>query len=118
MLCPFNHLDACNIGEANSSVGVTGGKEFENLICIEIFSGSGRLTAAIRKLGMRAVAFDRTSDRTSGPVAILDLTKDEDFLFLINYIKSEKENILLIHLAPPCGTCSKSGDQRHVRGIN
>ena len=80
---------------------------------LEIFSGSGRVTAAIRKLGMRAVAFDRTSNRTSGPVTILDLTKDDDFLFLMNYIKSEKENILWIHLAPPCGTCSAARNTRH-----
>ena len=103
----------CNIGEASSSFGATCGKEFENLICIEIFSGSGRVTAAIRKLGIRAVAFDRTSNRTSGPVTILDLTKDDDFLFLMNYIKSEKENILWIHLAPPCATCSAARNKRH-----
>ena len=106
-------VDDRNIGKASSSVEATSGKEFENLICIEIFSGSGRLTAAIRKVGIRAVAFDRTSNRTCGPVTILDLVKDEDFNFLMNYIKSEKENILLIHLAPPCGTCSAARNKRH-----
>ena len=106
-------VDKCNIGKASSSVDKASGKEFENLICIEMFSGSVRLTAGIRKLGMRAVAFDRTSNRTSGPVTILDLTKEEAFIFLMNYIKSEKENILLVHLAPPCGTCSAARNRRH-----
>ena len=105
--------DEFNIDEISHSVEAASGKEFENLLCIEIFSGSGRLTAAIRKQGMRAVAFDRSSSRTSGPVTVLDLTKDEDFLFLMNFIKSEKDNILLVHLAPPCGTCSAARNKRH-----
>ena len=60
--------DEFNIDEISHSVEAASGKEFENLLCIEIFSGPGRLTAAIRKQGMRAVAFDRSSSRTSGPV--------------------------------------------------
>ena len=62
---------------------------------------------------MRAVAIDRSSNRTSGPVTILDLTKDEDMEFLENFIKSEKENIMLVHLAPPCGTSSAARNKRH-----
>ena len=50
--------------------GIRNEKGFENLVCIEVFSGSGKLTAAIRKIGMRSVAVDRSSQRTSGPVAI------------------------------------------------
>ena len=86
---------------------------FENLLCIEIFSGSGRLTAAIRKIGMRAVAIDRSSERTSGPVMTLDLTKADDLEFLKNFIISERMNIVYIHMAPPCGTCSAARNKRH-----
>ncbi len=83
------------------------------LQCIEIFSGSGRLTQTIRKLGLRAVAVDRSSSRTSGPVTTLDLTKPEDLDFLKNFITSEKENLIYIHLAPPCGTCSAARNKQH-----
>jgi len=62
---------------------------------------------------MRAVAFDRSSNRTSGPVTILDLTKDKDMEFLENFIKSEQGNIILVHLAPPCGTSSAARNKRH-----
>ena len=86
---------------------------FENLLCIEIFLGSGRLTAAIRKIGMRAVAIDRSADRTSGPVMTLDLTKADDVEFLKNFIISERMNIVYIHIAPPCGTCSAARNKRH-----
>ena len=85
---------------------------FENLLRIEIFSGSGRLTATIRKMGMRAVAIDRSSDRTSGPVMTLDLTKPDDLEFLKIFIISERANIVYIHLAPPCGTCSAARSKR------
>ena len=47
------------------------------------------MTATIRKMGMRAVAIDRSSDRTSGPVMTLDLTKPDDLEFLKNFIISE-----------------------------
>ena len=86
---------------------------FENLLCIEFFSGSGRLTAAIRKIGMRAVAIDRSADRTSGPVMTLDLTKADDVEFLKNFIISERMNIVYIHIAPLCGTCSAARNKRH-----
>ena len=93
--------------------GIRNEQDFENLICIEIFSGSGRLTAAIRKLGMRAVAVDRSAQRTKGPVTILDLTKPDDLRYLLNFIESEKDNIMLVHLAPPCGTVSAARNRRH-----
>ena len=93
--------------------GIRNEKDFENLICIEVFSGSGKLTAAIRKIGMRSVAVDRSSQRTSGPVAILDLTKNDDLQYLLNFIESEKDNIMLVHLAPPCGTASAARNRKH-----
>lgn len=86
--------------------------DYENLLVLEIFSGSGRLTAAVRKLGIRGVAIDRTSARTSGPVTILDLTSSADLEFLLGYIANERENLLLVHLVPPCGTCSAAGNKR------
>ncbi len=86
---------------------------FENLLCIEIFSGPGRLTATIRKLGLRAVAIDRGSPRTTWPVTTLDLTKQGDLEFLKNFIISERRDIIYIHMAPPCGTCSAARNNRH-----
>ena len=85
----------------------------EHLICIEIFSGSGRLTAAIRKIGIRAVAVDTSANRTSGPVTLLDLTTAADLQYLLKFIETEKDNILLIHMAPPCGTASAARNRRH-----
>ncbi len=55
----------------------------ENLLCIEVFFRIWEThTATIRRLGIRAVAFDRSSSRTSGPIETLDLTKPDDLEFL------------------------------------
>ena len=43
----------------------------------------------------------------------LDLTKTDDLEFLKNFIISERHNILYIHMAPPCGTCSAARNKRH-----
>ena len=78
-----------------------------------LFSGCEKLTAAIRKIGMGSVAVDRSAQRTSGPVAILDLTRDEDLQYLLKFIESEKDNIMLVHMAPPCGTASAARNRRY-----
>ena len=59
------------------------------------------------------MATDRSSSRTSGPVATLDLTKPDDLEFLKNFIRSEKDNLIYVHLAPPCGTCSAARNRQH-----
>ena len=59
------------------------------------------------------MAIDRSSSRTSGPITHLDLTKPEDLSFLKNFIASEKANLIYVHLAPPCGTCSAARNKPH-----
>ena len=41
------------------------------------------------------------------------MTKSEDLEFLKNYIISERRNIIYIHFAPPCRTCSAARNKRH-----
>ena len=72
----FQAEQAISGEDIKAFAGVEGKEEktsFDNLLCIEIFSGSGRLTAAIRKMGLRAAAIDRSATRMSGPVTLLDL---------------------------------------------
>lgn len=81
---------------------------YEHKLVIEIFSGTGKLTAAVRKIGVRGLAIDKTKKRALGATTLLDLTLQDDLAFLLEYIDSEKDSIELIHLAPPCGTSSAS----------
>ena len=76
------------------------------MLVMEIFAGSSNLSVEIRKANLRAVAVDKTVERAKGPITILDLTDDNDLEFLMNFIEQEQENLVLVHFAPPCGTCS------------
>ncbi len=80
---------------------------------IEVVSGSGRLTATIRKMDDRAVVMDRSTSRTSGPATTLDLTKPDALEFLKNFIVSELDILIYVHMAPPRGTCSAARQKRH-----
>ena len=84
---------------------------YEDAIVLEVFSGSGRLSAEVRKLGLRAVAFDKTSARTKGPATLLNLTKESDIEFLEQYIRAERHHIVFIHFSPPCGTCAAARER-------
>ncbi|CAL1164077.1 unnamed protein product [Cladocopium goreaui] len=44
--------------------------------------------------------------RSTGLITVLDLTKDEDLHFLLDFLKAELNVLVYIHLAPPCGTAS------------
>ena len=85
--------------------------KYEDAIVLEVFSGSGRLSMEVRKLGLRAVAFDKTNARTKGPTTLLNLTKESDIAFLEQYIRAERHHIVVIHLSPPCGTCSAARER-------
>ncbi len=43
------------------------GRSIHDLVVVEVFAGSARLTKACKGLGMRAVAVDKTSGRSEGP---------------------------------------------------
>lgn len=106
---PMNsNLEAIHPTSLNDDDGKQLGKSemFENKLVIEFFSGSGNLSAACRKIGLRAVSIDKAIERTKGSTTILDLTEKEDLDFVLQYIRTEACNVELIHCAPPCGTCS------------
>ena len=79
---------------------------FENMLVLEIFAGTGNLTAAVRKANLRGVAIDRSHNRSKGAITILDLTLADDLKFLCDFIRENVSSLVLIHFAPPCGTCS------------
>ena len=56
---------------------------------------------------------DKTCDRcSSAHIAIFDLTKREDVESLKQIISDERFNIVWIHFAPACGTCSPAREKR------
>jgi len=82
------------------------GKNSFDLFCVEVFSGTSRLTAAIRQLGFRdSFGVDHAiSSRLVAPVVQLDLSDEHNFLFLQSII--QEPGCVYVHFAPPCGTVS------------
>ena len=74
---------------------------------IEVCAGSARLSKTFRKLGLRAMAIDKTTSRGCGAeILVLDLTFDSQLQLLLDIITAEKDRI-----APPCGTASRARER-------
>ena len=83
-----------------------------DVLVIEIFAGSARLTAAIRDAGMAGVAVDHDKSRSTGPhIALYDLNDRSQFDALVKFIRLEKHRIIWVHFAPSCGTASRAGER-------
>jgi len=82
------------------------GTEWKDLLFVEIFAGTARLSRAFAKRDFRVSSVDHTTKRSTGLITVLDLTKDEDLQFLLDFLKAELNVLVYIHLAPPCGTAS------------
>ena len=76
--------------------------------CIEIFAGSGKLTAALRSLGLRdSFGVDlKLPDHLRSPIIKYDLLKPDHVKLVQDLIASEF--CIYVHFAPPCGTSSRA----------
>ena len=85
-------------------------KNVSELLFLEIFSGSGNLSASVKDCGIAVYAVDNKTHR-HGQVAIhaLDLTKQSDIAVLLDL--TCYANIASAHLAPPCGTSSRARER-------
>ena len=98
------------------------GKPINEILIIEVFAGTARLSITAREAGFRSLSVDKTSDRCKGAhIAIFDLTKQSDVDSLKQLIKDEHLNIAWIHYAPACGTASRAREKKipslEARGI-
>ena len=85
------------------------GVSMEELLVIEVCAGSARLTKTCRKLGLRGLAVDKVTERSCGiDIMVLDLTVASQLQLLLDIIEAEKHRILMIFIAPPCGTASRA----------
>ena len=84
-------------------------KQFSKLLFVEIFCGTGGLTANIKALGVQGIGIDSSvSTACKSPVLKLDLTKPSGQQILWEVLN--RPNICRVHLAPPCGTASRVRD--------
>ena len=85
------------------------GRSLDEVMVLEIFAGTARLTRAIRDIGMAAMAVDKDSTRAqSVHVACYDLNDPDQLQALCDFILKHHHQILWAHFAPSCGTASRA----------
>ena len=91
------------------------GRTLHDLLFVEIFAGTARLSKIAREHGIGILPVDKTAARASQVfIANYDLTDPEEVAALMTLLETEKERILAIHLAPACGTASKAREKKLV----
>ena len=85
------------------------GVRLDEVMVLEFFSGTGRLTRAVKDLGMAAMAVDKDNKLAqSVHVATYDLNDPDQLAALSDFIRKHHRIILWAHLAPSCGTASRA----------
>ena len=89
-----------------------------DLVCIEIFAGSARLSRAFKDLGFKTLAVDKITARSEQMhIATFDLC-DEDQVQALEQLMTQDadNNIVYAHFAPVCGTasCTREKPQPHL----
>jgi hypothetical protein len=93
------------------------GISVNDLICIECFAGSAKLSSSLKDTGFAVVAIDHYKNRHRPRCKILslDLLNPLHVELLWDLIKEPR--VAYIHLAPPCGTSSKARELP-IRGMD
>ena len=85
------------------------GIRLDEVMVLEIFAGTARLTRAVRDAGMSAMAIDKDAQRAqSVHIAHYDLNDPEQLAALEDFIGKHSDRILWAHFAPSCGTASRA----------
>ena len=77
-------------------------------IFLELCAGSATLSSEVKKLGIQVIAVDHEANRhaTKCKVMCLDLSLPSSYEKLISIL--DQCDVIAVHMAPPCGTCSKA----------
>ena len=103
----------CGVTNNAQGDGKFHGKTLQDLLFVEIFAGTARLSKVAREQGLGILPVDKTATRaTQVFIANYDLTSPEDMSSLMTLLAAEKERILAVHLAPACGTASKAREKK------
>ena len=94
------------------------GKPLSRLFVIEIFSGTGGLTAAVRRMGMtQSIGIDaHVTKQVKSPVIRIDLATEPGQQLLWRILR--QESVAAIHMGPPCGTSSRAREIRRKGQYN
>ena len=104
---------SCSFGvqEGSAAHGKYYGVAVSQLIFVEIFAGSARLSRAFSRAGFQTVAVDHKATSTVHHITMHDLTNPLQQCALIDFLRANKESVAFVHMAPPCGTASKARER-------
>ena len=89
------------------------GLQISDLLFVEVFAGTARLSKHAREAGFRVLPVDKTTARSSQIyIAQYDLTDPDQFEALMQVLESEKHRTAAVHLAPACGTASRAREKK------
>ena len=90
-----------------------------DLMFVEIFAGTARLSKHAKEAGFRVLPVDKTASRSSQIyIAQYDVTDPGQFESLMQVLQAERHRIAAIHLAPACGTASKAWEKKLLKWVN
>ena len=99
--------------ESSKGVGKFHNKAMADLLFMEIFAGTARLSKVARDHGVNILPVDKTAVRASQVfIANYDLTDPQALEALMELLKSESGRVLSVHLAPACGTASRAREKK------
>ena len=98
--------------EGNSAQDKFKGVDIADLLFIEVFSGTARLSKAAKEAGFQVLPVDKSNKRASQIyTAQYDLSDQDQVDSLIQLIEETKQRIVAVHLAPACGTASRARER-------
>ena len=102
-----------DLGESSQDEKRFTGMNVSDLLFLEIFAGTARLSKVARDVGTQILPVDKTNARASQIfIAQYDLADPNDVEALVELIRTERHRILAIHLAPACGTASRAREKK------
>ena len=89
------------------------GMTVSDLLFVEVFAGSARLSKTAKDFGFQVLPIDKTAGRaTQIFIAQYDLADPDALQALLELLHNEKHRVVAIHLAPACGTASKAREKK------
>ena len=89
------------------------GKSLANILMVELYAGSARLSRACQQVGVRSIAVDKkTTQRAQGNrIFVCDVTDEAELGMLRSFLGAEQDNLAWVHFAPACGTASRAREK-------
>ena len=105
-------LSTPKVSGGESKTDSYAGKSLANILMVELYAGSARLSKACQQVGVRSIAVDKTTQRSQGTrIFVCDVTDEAELGMLQSFLSAEQDNLAWVHFAPACGTASRAREK-------